>query len=290
MMLRPFLAGAAILALASVANANLVMLPTGGGGGGGYVGPVLDAGSANAVATAGLTGGSGPFLPCATSGGGGSGITTSGPNEDIFIVGVHELNITSPAPTMGVTSGDGLTWVLLATPGAGHNAIKTDSMSSTGMFQTMEIWWARAAVADNYNPSFSLTQNSDAGAYVCFAVSNGHATVPQDANASIAASGAGAASAHPTVTGISTTGTNTLLISAASTASPTVDCPGVGASAPSGFTEISSKNVVTASVNFLCLDVAYKQASTTQSGAAVTWANASTWPNWLSLVTAIVPP
>ena len=264
------------------------MLPTGGGGGGGYTGPVLDTGSANATATAGLTGGAGPFLPCATSGGGGSGITTSGPNEDVFIVGAHESNTTTPAPTMGVTSGDGLTWTLLSTPGAGQNSRKTDSMSSTGMFQTLEIWWARAAVADNYNPSFSLTVNSDAGAYVCFAVSNGHATVPQDANASIAASGAGAASAHPTVTGISTSAQR-LLISAASTASPTIDCPGIGSSAPSGFTEIASKNVTTASVNFLCLDVAYKQVSTAQSGVAVTWANASTWPNWLSLVTAIAP-
>lgn len=267
-------------ALALVLSGATIMAPTGGGGGGGYTGPVVDA-SVTTTGTFSSAGGSNPI-----------NITTTTANTDIFIVLFTESSVAT-AQITGITNilPALLTWAKVSPSGSGHNAQITDDAVLTAVHSNLEVWWARAPTADVYTAvTIAMDNPVDAGVFVAFGVTNGNATNPQDANASIAASAAGASSAHPTVTGVSTTAASSLLVSAAGTASPTVDCPGIASSpVPTGYTEIQHIDFGGAVINYACVSVAYKQVSAAQSGVAATWNNSSTWPNWLSLVTALKP-
>lgn len=266
-----------LLGLAVPASAGLVMSPTGVAGGGGGSAPIVDPGS---VATGSF--GSTTFGNVCT-------VTTSANDETIFAAGLTEGAATAPSPTILSIVSAGLTWVrLTSTPGVAAQI--TDQHALTGAYQNAEIWWARAATAGTYVAGVTTDIIVDAASFVCWAATGVHPTAPQDANASLAATAAASAGAHPTVSGISTTTANTLLVSVATTADPSVDCPGLTASAPAGFTNIGTVNFGGAVANYACVAVAAKAVSAVQSGITVAWTNATAWPNWMTIVTAIAPP
>jgi hypothetical protein len=121
-------------------------------------------------------------------------LTTSLTN-DIVIIYVHINHAT--VSVSNITGG--LTWAL--------------RKRFTGNSVGEEVWWALAATAQSavtFTVNLSGTPtNSDAG---CFAINGANTSTPWDVNGSLPATGTASSASAPTVTGVSTTNANTMLL------------------------------------------------------------------------------
>lgn len=191
-------------------------------------------------------------------------LTTTNTNDVIVAVVGTVGNVTITVTSISAT---GVTW--------NGSARKTLAFSSHG---DLEIWYGTAAanlsaVTITVNLSGSTLS---AGNVNVFGVSGANTGSISDANASLPATGTGASGTAPTVTGVSTSNANDMII---------------------GGCGIAGNTTETAGTNFTLIDGAghnnestaneYQVVSATQSSISVAFGTAAVGGNWGMIVDAI---
>ncbi len=164
------------------------------------------------------------------------------------------------------------------------------SGSSATVSGATELWTApytSTLTASQITPNY--TSGVDSGVYAYMAVNGANATTPFDPNGSLPATAflhTGTATA-PSVTGISTTNADDLLVFfAANVANPTVS----GVAAVSGWTKYAA-STGGSGTNWESMTQQYKSVSATQSSVTVTLAsNYQCWRMVVWALTADAPP
>ena len=198
---------------------------------------------------------------------------TSSNSNDVVIAFVNTTNGSSI--TVSSISGGGLTWIKRK-----QFAITT----STFNFGSIEEWYGIAASPlSSQVITATLSGNSNSATITVFAISGGNTTTPFDVNVSLPATASDitGTSTVPTVSGVSTTNANTVLLSL-------VCLPGnnVTLTDPSGFTRIGLVSGFSGSPNFTNGSSQSDRniVSLSQSSISVAY---STVANWGMLVDAV---
>lgn len=217
------------------------------------------------------------YVPGAASGGtpaidgtntaGGSGVSTvaltTTQSNDVIIVTVGGANISTAGAGITV-SGCSLSWT--------QKSFSNDGTSG----REVQLWYAVAAtplsactITATANGAWTLTGITAMG------ISGANTTTPFDPNGASSATANGATS-NPTVSGISTSNANDILIGgvvAAGSGPPT---------AGSGFTQLWNSGAVTP-----VLASEYEVVSATQSGISLTFGGLSGGSAWAMLAAAV---
>lgn len=204
--------------------------------------------------------------------------TTTG-SGDVVVALVNTTNPFGTTATVSSISGGGLTWI--------KRKQFTITTSNFDVGST-EIWYAIAASPLTSQVITATLSTASTGAVITvFAVSGANTTTPWDINGSLPASGSDVTgtSTVPTITSVSTTNANTVLIAY-------VTLPGNASGAltnPAGFTLIAQSNGFSGSPNFEggAAQSAREIVSSTQAGISVAF---STVANWAMVVDAIQAP
>ncbi len=208
-------------------------------------------------------------------------ITTPGTNRTI-VVGVAASN-TSTTTSMNVSSvadTSSLTW---------HSTTAlVDNVRGT---KNLELWWAYAAsVVTSDTITVTIANAVDAATIGCVSFAGANASAPMDPGGGTTlprgASDDTSTFGAPTVTNVSTTATNSLILGMATENSGSTGCG--TASAGAGFTVIGSMVINgNGAAWYSCLMMEYMTATSAQSGLTV--ATCSSWPFWAMRVDALKP-
>jgi hypothetical protein len=240
-------------------------------GGGGGSAPTLDPSGGFSSTFSGTTNGSVTF-------------STTNASMLFVVVGCEVTNATGVHRTVSsVSDNSGTTGTWASIPGGVTHAPKNylDNSGATAAYNSLEIWAANAPLAiTSKSITVTLSGTVDDCVLIAFGADGANTTTPGDTNASIAGLGAYAGGfTAPTVTGVSTTATNTFMIFAYQSVSNT------DAGDPTGFTRIAYANNGGGSNN--CeLGVSYQRFSSTQSSATYTSATAGI-NGWTAVALAI---
>ena len=194
------------------------------------------------------------------------GITTT-IGTDILVAVISDY-ANGAAPTVSSIAGCSLSW---------SKRGSTGSLSMASTFQgNNEIWQAKAGGSTCSAATVTATLSGAPAAgvsdIVVFAVSGADNTTPFDVNGSIPKSGHGA-SGTPTVSAVSTTAANTMLIAVSNIDSARPN-PG------SGYTTINTTNTADQ-------DSQYKVVSATQSSITVSFGGTSSLFGWVMITDAL---
>lgn len=163
-------------------------------------------------------------------------------------------------------------------------------VSGADPYSRLEVWWAYTSPGNTtitYTANYSLPSATNFETAVISVQSfigftgTDYPTNPWDSNSSLPAVGSNEVSGSPTVTGISTTSANTLLLATAGDA-PTSG--GLGTTPPAGFTIIQSLRNTSATDNSEIV-MEYNVVASAQSGITVAWAAAIS--NWTAIIDAL---
>lgn len=173
-------------------------------------------------------------------------LTTTQPG-DIIVVGVTLSSATSGMKVSSI-SGTGI-----------NNFAVRKALALSGTGKDVELWYGYAPLALS-SVTITVTANHTiaAAALSVFGVSGGYYTVPGDPNSSIPATATGSSSGTATVSGVSTSNANDMLIGVVGIEAATTETAG------SGFTLIDSKTSTS-----LAVATQYEIVSATQSSISV---------------------
>lgn len=211
----------------------------------------------------------------ANSGASIAGTITTSLANNIIVVAVNALGTV--IPVISGASGGGLTW-------AGRSTSNTAShdIGNGAARQLIEVWWAKAAAAltsQTITVSFSTDFNA---ASIDITAWNGcDQTTPWDVNGSLPALAASATfnvASVPTVTGVSTTNANTVLIALMGNQDATPPTAGSGYTLDYGNTNGNTFTNET-------IGVEHKIVSSAQSSVSVPFAGSV--QDWLMVVDAL---
>jgi hypothetical protein len=200
---------------------------------------------------------------------------------DIIVVVTHApyAHALGAAGTVSSVTGTGLVFQK-------RSGVTLAGTSGADPYSRQEIWWAYTATGTTlltYTITYSSTFESATMQAVCVTgfTGTGYITAPWDTNVSIPAIASAEASGTPSVSGVSTTAVNSMLISLASSAPGT---SGLSSTPPTGFTFIGTIRNTSATDNSEVL-LADKVVSSAQSSITVSWTGTIT--NWIETVDAL---
>jgi hypothetical protein len=212
-----------------------------------------------------------------------AGLTT-GTAGDIIVAYVFAewITGTGAAGTISGISGGGLTW---------HNrGSQTANLTGAlGAWTREEIWWAYSSgtlSSSAITATFSLpsSTNFDDASIIVFGVKGflgtAYQTAPWDSNVSLPKFNSSSASAAPSVSGISTTSANTMLLTMYGTSGSSA----LMNAGPAGFTYLKGQSN-TGGSNDASVESAYQVVSATQSSITETWGTAIV--DWASAADAL---
>lgn len=206
------------------------------------------------------TGGSSPTT--ATSG----SLTTTGTNR-VLVAMVSAYPGSGGVTVTGITDTAGLTWIK-------RKAIAPLSLPLWGDQVSAELWYAVASsVVTSLTVTATFSATASLGEITVSAWSGVNTTTPWDTNASLTKTGTSTTNTTPSLTGISTTAANTVLLAMMA---PTLSAP----LPPAGWTTIDTTGLS-------AQDNAYKIVSAAQSSITVSFGATDGAHGWLMLVDAL---
>jgi hypothetical protein len=136
--------------------------------------------------------------------------------NDIIVVALFSAKVTTPATVTTISDTAGLTW-----------AKRSSRQYLSGTQDNLEVWWALSSgILSSDVITVNLNSAPSQSTLIAFGVNGADLTSPWDPNASlpVTASGTGV----PSVSGVSTTKSNTILLAFEGHSSTTADTAGIG--------------------------------------------------------------
>lgn len=218
----------------------------------------------------------------------GNTFTTATTNTIIIVVAAAEwVHAVGAAGTVSSVTGGGLTFAKRS------GIIKSGSVGSNG-YLDLEVWWAFSAgtlsgITFTVNYSLPSATNFESAVMNMFGVTGftgtSYHTTPWDQNVALPVTASNQASSTPTVSGINTTNTNTMVIVAFADCPPSGGQFQSGGSVPAGFTFIDAVSNTSGAVNNCNNGVAFEDFSSAQSGVSAAWSLTVT--NWCGIGDAL---